>query len=101
LTVATPEIPFVHPESKSTVDVPFEINNPGPQTVRVVGMRIGCAALLPTEDLPSEILPGQRKRFDLKLQAFSEAGARQTGTPLYVYTTAFGQAEVEFTLVGR
>jgi hypothetical protein len=45
--------------------------------------------------------PGQIKTFKLKLQATAETEASETRIPLYVYTTAPGQAEVELTLVER
>jgi hypothetical protein len=101
LTVPISVVPFLRPKPDSTVDVSFEFTNPGPKPVRIVGMRIGCAAILPTDDLPGPIEPGQSKSFTIKLQAFSGAEAGESRTPLYVYTTASGQAEVELTLVGR
>jgi hypothetical protein len=101
LTVPISVVPFIQPKPGSTVDVSFEFTNPGPKPVRVVGMRIGCAARLPANDLPGLIEPGQSKTFTIKLQAFSEAEAGETRTPLYVYTTASGQAEIKLTLVGR
>jgi hypothetical protein len=92
---------FVHPRPKSTVDVSIELTKPVPKPARIVGTRFGCATTLPSEDLPGPIAPGQTRTYTLKIHAFSEASAGEARTPLYVHTTASGQAEVEFTLVGR
>jgi len=99
LVVHTPVLYFDRPAPKTSVDLSFRLTNSGPKPVRVVGMRFGCAAILPAEDLPCRIEPGQTKRLTLKLLASSETG--DTKSPLYLYTTAPGQAEVELTLVGR
>jgi hypothetical protein len=44
---------------------------------------------------------GQTKSFKLKLEAITETEASETRFPLYLYTTAPGQAEIELPLVGR
>ena len=64
-------------------------------------MRIGCAAIIPSEDLPCRMEAGQTKSFKLKLQATTETGASETRFPLYLYTTSQGQAEIVLTLVER
>jgi len=99
LKVVTPIITFDLPSGKETVDLSFELENSGTTPVRVVGMRFGCAAILPADDLPCRIEAGQTKRLTLKLRSYSETG--DTSSPLYVYTTAPGQSEVELTLRGR
>ncbi len=101
LTVHTPVLYFDRPAPKTSVDLSFQLTNSGPTPVRVVGMRFGCAAILPAEDLPCRIEPGQTKRLTLKFLASLETKAGETRSPLYLYTTAPDQAEVELTLVGR
>jgi hypothetical protein len=101
LTVLTPVLFYDRPAPKTSVDLSFQLTNSGSKAVRVVGMRFGCAAILPAEELPCRIEPGQTKRLTLKLQASSETGTGETRFPLYLYTTAPGQAQVELTLVGR
>jgi len=99
LIVHTPVLYYDRPAPKTSVDVSFQLTNSGTKPVRVVGMRFGCAAILPAEDLPCRMEPGQTRRLTLQLRASSETG--DTKSPLYLYTTAPGQAEVELTLVGR
>ena len=101
LKVDTPVLYFDPPAPKTSVELSFRLTNSGPTPVRVVGMRFGCAANLPAEDLPCRIEPGQTKRFALTLRAFSEPETGEAEAPLYLYTTAPGQVEVELTLVGR
>ena len=101
LKVDTPVLYFDRPAPKTSVELSFRLTNSGHTPVRVVGMRFGCAANLPAEDLPCRIEPGQTKRFALTLRAFSEPETGEAESPLYLYTTAPGQAEVELTLVSR
>ena len=101
LTVHTPVLYFDRPAPRTSVELSFRLTNSGHTPVRVVGMRFGCAANLPAEDLPCRIEPGQTKALTLKLLPSSETGSGETRFPLYLYTTAPGQAEVELTLVGR
>ncbi len=97
----TPVLYYDRPAPKASVDLSFQLTNSGPKTIRVVGMRFGCAANLPAEELPCRIEPGQTKTLTLKILPSSETGTGETRFPLYLYTTAPGQAEVELTLVGR
>jgi len=101
LMVDTRVLYFDRPAPKTSIDLSFQLTNSGPKPVRVVGWRCGCAATLPAEDLPCRIEPGQSKRLTLKLRGYSETETGETKFPLYLYTTAPGQAEVELTLVGR
>jgi hypothetical protein len=94
-------LPFERPEPGASVALSFRLTNAGLEPVRVVGMRVGCAGIPPDKDLPCLIEPGQTRTLSLKLQAFSEPEEGETQFPLYLYTTAPGQAEVELTLVGR
>jgi hypothetical protein len=99
LVVRTPVIHHDRPAPKESVDVSFELTNLGTTAARVVGMRIGCAAIIPSDDLPCRLEPGQTKRLTLRLNDSSEMG--DTKTPLYLYTTAPGQAEIDLTIVGH
>jgi hypothetical protein len=99
LIVDKPLVYFDRPAPNASADVSFQLTNAGAKPARVVGMRIGCASNLPTNDLPCQIEAGGIKRLALKLLATSEPG--ETRSTLYLYTTAPGQAEVELTLVGR
>jgi hypothetical protein len=101
LKVDTPVLYFDRPAPKTSVELSFQLTNSRHTPVRVVGMRIGCAATLPADDLPCRMEPGQTRRFALTLRAFSEPETGEAESPLYLYTTAPGQAEVELTLVGR
>ncbi len=97
----TPILLYDRPAPKTTVDLSFQVTNTGPGPVRVVGMRFGCAAMLPADNLPCRIEASQTKTLTLKLLATPEPERVGTKHPLYLYTTALGQAEVELTLVGR
>ena len=102
LMVHTPVLYFDRPAPKTFVDLSFQLTNSGSQAVRVVGMEVwlrghpsrrGLAVPNPTrpdQEAHAEA-PGipRRRRRD------------ETRFPLYLYTTAPGQAEVELTLVGR
>jgi len=101
LMVHTPVLYYDRPAPKTSVDLSFQLTNSGPKPVRVAGMRFGCAAILPAEDLPCRVEAGQTKRLALKLLASLETKTGEIRSPLYLYTTAAGQAEVELTLVGR
>jgi hypothetical protein len=101
LIVHTPVISYNRPALKGSVDISIQLTNSGNEPVRVVGMRFGCAAILPAEDLPCRIEPGQDKTFIVKLLASSETETGETRAPLYLYTTAPGQSEIELTLVGN